>query len=70
MLLSNGHPQAARYTIGRVFDETRLVVDRKNADMATMAVLFQAASATTSMGATKDSQKLFNKLITSLNGDT
>lgn len=70
LLLANGHPDAPHYHIGRVFDEARLVVDRRNGELASLGVIVQAATATTGMGATKKSVELFKKLITGLSGDS
>lgn len=66
LLLANGHPLADQYHIGRVFDEAKLVVDRRNGELATLGVVIQAAGMTTSMGATKKSAANFQKLIKTL----
>lgn len=70
LLLSSGHPNADNYPIGRVFDETRLLVDRRNGEMATLGVLIQAATMTTGMGANRKSIDHFKKIIKGLSGDT
>lgn len=69
LLLASGHPEAGEYPIGRVFDEAKLLVDRRNGELATLGVIIQSATATTGMSASKDAGEHFKKLITSLSGD-
>jgi len=52
-----------------VFDEAKIVVERRNGEMATVGVIIQGATATTGMGASKDTVDHFKKLITGLSGD-
>ena len=61
---------AMRYPIGRVFDEAKLVVERRNGELATLAVIIQSATMTTGMGASKKSGDHFQKLVKSLTGET
>lgn len=65
LLLSEGHP-ANTYTIGRVWDECQLVVDRINNRMVTEAVLLQSAVASL---LTKEGGKQFSKLTKKLSSD-
>lgn len=37
--MSAGHPEARDYPLGLLFEEAELVVERKNADMATFTTL-------------------------------
>lgn len=60
LLLDHGHPEARRYTIGMVWDETNLVVDRLNGQEATRAVLLQMA---VSSVLSKEAGKKFDKMI-------
>lgn len=69
LLLASGHPQAMHYPLGRVFDEARLVVERRNNELATIGVIIQNATATTGMGANKETKEIFTKLIKGLSGD-
>jgi hypothetical protein len=69
LLLANGHPAASRYPIGQVFDEAKLVVERRNGELATLGLLVQAATATTSMGASKKTGEHFQDLIKGLSGE-
>jgi hypothetical protein len=66
LLLANGHPDAWDYPLSRVFDEASLIVERRNGELATMAVIIQSATATTGMGASKKSADHFKKLIKTL----
>lgn len=68
-MLASGHPGALSYPIGRVFDEARLVVERRNGELATLGVIIQSATATTGMTAGKDAGTLFQNLIKRLTGD-
>jgi len=45
LLIEHGHVDARYYTIGRVFEEAELVVERINGLEATRAVLLQMAVA-------------------------
>lgn len=58
-----------RYPLGRVFDEAKLLVDRRNGELATLGVIIQSATATTSMNTTKKAGDHFQKLIKTLSGD-
>lgn len=69
LLMSNGHRDAGCYPIARIRDETFLVAAVENRRIATLGVMIQAASATTSMGATRESGDHFKQLIDRLNGD-
>ena len=69
LLLAHGHPDAWRYPIGRVFDEAQLVVERKNADLISLGVVVQSATATTGMTASQDAADAFRALIETLSGD-
>ena len=61
---------AMSYPIGRVFDEARLVVDRKNGELATVAMIIHSATLATGMGASKKAGDHFQKLVKTLSGDT
>lgn len=66
LLLANGHPNAGLYTIGRIYDESELVVERLNSRAATDAILLQSAVASV---ISKDAGKHFDSLINGLTGD-
>jgi len=66
LLLHHGHSEAHIYPIGMVFDEARLAVDRTNSGLVSMAVIIQAATATTGMGAGRESTSHFRKLMKAL----
>lgn len=63
MLIDHGHPDAAEYPLGLVFDEARLVEDRLNGYFATNAVLTQMA---VSALFSKDAGKAFQEMVTDL----
>lgn len=65
-MLGNGHPEAAEYVIGRVWDEAELVVERLNSQMVTEAILVQSAVASL---LTKEGGKEFTKLTKRLTGE-
>jgi len=69
LLLANGHPDAADYPLPRVFDEAEFVVERKNGEFATMAIVIQQATSTTGMNATPKVFAAFKKFIKGLTGD-
>lgn len=54
------------YTIGQVWDEAEIVVDRVNGEMVTQAVLFQSAVASI---LSEKAGKEFSKLIKQLVGE-
>lgn len=45
LLLENGHAEARFYPLGMVWDEARIVVARKNAELASGAALLQMVGA-------------------------
>lgn len=69
LLLANGHPHAAEYSIATVWYESDLVTDRINNQMATEAVLTYSAltavanAAFSKKGAAKGTKE-FEKLLT------
>lgn len=66
---ANGHPDAIDYPIAMVWEEAELVVDRKNGELATIAVVIQRATSTTGMTAGKETAAEFNKFIKGLTGE-
>ncbi len=42
-MLANGHPEARRYPVGMLWDESRIVVERVNGVLATQAILLRQA---------------------------
>lgn len=52
-----------------MWEEAELVVERQNANLATVGAIIQAATATTGMAAGKESAKHFKDLIDRLNGE-
>ena len=63
LLLSEGHRHAWSYPVGMIWDEVSLVVDRKNRDHATTAILLNlAVSAVLSEKAGKNFSKQIEKL--------
>lgn len=66
LLLASGHPEALHYPIGRVYDEARLIVERRNGELVSMAVVIQAATATTGMTASEKAVDHFRKLLKEL----
>lgn len=52
-----------------VWEEAELVVDRKNGELATIAVVIQRATSTTGMTAGKETAAEFNKFIKGLTGE-
>lgn len=65
LLLSEGHADARYYPIGMVWDEAKLVVERRNRQFATEALLTQLAVASL---LSKKEAKEFSKQIKRLNG--
>lgn len=45
LLLASGHPEAIHYSLGQLYDECNLVIERENNRMTTEANLFQLAVA-------------------------
>jgi hypothetical protein len=66
-LLDHGHPQARKYPIGMLADESSLVIARVNAAMVTEATLLQHAVHGV---LSKKSREEFTKLIQTLNVET
>lgn len=66
MLLAHGHPDAASYPVGMVWDEAQIVVDRLNGMETTRAIMTQMAVA--SLLSAKGGKE-FRKLIKGLNRD-
>lgn len=66
MLLDHGHPEAWNYPLGRLHDETALVVERLNGAAVTNALGFRAAyvSAKVERGG-----EVITEFIESLNGE-
>jgi len=66
LLLANGHPEAMNYPLGMVSDEAELIVERQNRNLATGAILMQAA-----VGSTQYTEmgEVFRQLIAELNGE-
>ncbi len=63
-MVANGHSDAETYVLGRIFDEAQLAVDRRNSEFVTLAIMVQAATATTAgTAANKDTQKAFQNLL-------
>jgi len=67
LLLGNGHPAAAHYPIGMLYDEAELVRSRVDQQLAAIGVVVQAATMTTGFGASKESYETFTGLISKLN---
>jgi hypothetical protein len=65
-LLAQGHPDARSYTIGQVWDEAEIVVERLNRAAVTDAVLIQGAVASL---LSKEGGKEFSKLTKMLTGE-
>lgn len=63
LLLANGHPEAWRYPLGMVMDETNLVHERENNRLTTEAILLQLAAG--SIVSTK-AGKEFTKMLKGL----
>lgn len=73
LLRAHGHPEADHYTLGRLFDEATLVLDRINREAATTAFLHQMAVSTVpNMGAkpewTKSMAETFSRVIKRMTG--
>jgi len=68
-LLANGHPDAADYVVAQVWDEAGEVVDRKNGEYVTIAMVIQQATSTTGMTASKEAHEGFKKFIKGLTGE-
>lgn len=66
LLLANGHTDALEYPVGMVWEEAELVVERKNAELANLAVVMQAAMMSGSGNFGKKSGEHFKKLVQSL----
>lgn len=64
LLKDHGHQDAQHYTIGMVWDESQLVVERLNRDHATSATLMQLAVVSV---LSKDGAREFKKTIKKLN---
>jgi hypothetical protein len=62
-LLSQGHPAAYNYTVGRLWLENEITADRINRQAVTQAILFQAAAASVM---SKEGGKHFKKLTQDL----
>lgn len=43
LLLASGHPEAIHYSLGQLYDECNLVIERENNRMTTEAQLIQLA---------------------------
>ena len=65
LLLANGHSDALNYTVGKVWDEAEIVVERLNRQAVTEAVLIQSAVASL---LSKEGGKEFSKLVKRLTG--
>lgn len=64
LLLDHGHPQARRYPLGYMLDESRLVIRRVNNGHVTTATLLQGAvSGVLSKKANKEFQKQIKRLL-------
>lgn len=57
------------YPIGRVFDEAAILVERRNGELISVAVIIQAATATTGMAAGKEAAAHFKQIVDTLQGD-
>jgi hypothetical protein len=73
-LLAEGHVNAELYTIGKVWEENQLVVERVNRHHATTATILSAVmtSAVAAFGKKKDAEtagKALTELIENLNGN-
>lgn len=66
LLLANGHPDALDYPLGMVSDEAELIVERQNRNLATGAILMQAAVGSTQY---KEMGEVFRQLIAELSGE-
>jgi len=66
LLLECGHPHAWHYPIGRVWDESNLIVKRHNSQEATRAILLKMA---VSSVLSKEGGKQFDKMIKRMTGD-
>ncbi len=66
LLLDHGHPAAWDYPLGMLGDEVELVVDRQNRQMATEAILAQAAFGSTQF---KEMGEVFKQLVQGLSGE-
>lgn len=70
-MIDSGHTAVDLYSIGQIWDETKLVVARRNGEMATQAILLHAAVNTAvaafgKKGATEKANKKFRELIEEL----
>lgn len=72
LLLANGHPEAHRYSISRVFEEAELIVERENARMAEAASMLdmvlaaqpnEAIKANSTKGARRSLKKALETLL-------
>ncbi|NSZ63487.1 hypothetical protein G6L16_009055 [Agrobacterium tumefaciens] len=72
-MLAEGHVHAEHYTVGKVWEENQLVVERVNRHHATTATILSAVmtSAVAAFGKKKDAEKAgeaLKELIENLNG--
>lgn len=68
-LKSQGQLNADDYPIAKIFDESNILAELLDRQMATMGVVVQAATLTTGMGASDEASKAFGDLIKRLNGE-
>lgn len=66
MLLDHGHSEAWEYPLGRLHDETALVVERLNGAVVTSALGFRAAYVSAKV---ERGDEVMTSFIESLNGE-
>jgi len=64
--MASGHPDAIWYPLGRVLDESNLVIERENNRMAQEAILIQQAIITVVPGAKREQRGLFTKTLNAI----
>lgn len=74
LLRSEGHPEAAFYPLGRIYEEAELVVERQNRNIGTLGILMEAVisaqpNPVVKTASTKSMRRRFNDLIKNLMGD-
>ena len=67
LLLEYGHPEAMKYPLGMVYDESNLIIERQNSRIATEVLLLQQA---VNGLLSKEGRKQFTKTLKTLNVET
>ena len=68
-MLANGHPDAESYPVARVWDEATTVVERKNGEYVSLAIVIQQATLTTGMAAGPKANEGFKAFVKGLAGE-